>query len=57
MLRSWVGWQTAITNGKVRNINMFQSLWLSVKGDACAERFLEKKKAKRGFGQGDSLLV
>ena len=44
MLRSWVGWQTAITNGNARNINMFQSLWSSVKGDACEERFLEKRQ-------------
>ena len=55
MLRSWVGWQTAITNGKVRNINMFQSLWSSVKGDACEERFLEKKKKKRQKGDLDRM--
>ena len=40
MLRSWVDWQAAITN----DINMFQSLWSSVKGDACEERFLEKRQ-------------
>ena len=28
---------------------MFQSLWSSAKRDACEERLLEKKKAKRGL--------
>ena len=40
MLRSWVDWQAVITN----DINMFQSLWSSVKGDACEERFSEKRQ-------------
>ena len=44
MLGSWVSWQTAITNGNVSNINMFQSLWSSAKRDACEERFLEKRQ-------------
>ena len=33
--------------GNVSNINMFQSLWLSVKRDMCEEGFW--KKAKRGL--------
>ena len=48
-----MGW-LANRDNKSRNINMFQSLWSSVKRDACEERFLEKKK-KRQKGDLDRM--